>query len=324
MNRRRFLLTAAAVPLLLRDDPDALAQRLGGGPLALVTADTEARVVAVGLLDGKVRARIATLPGPRSIETVGLDALVAHTTEGAVSIIDSIRLRVRRVVHGFEQPRYTAASPDGRYAYVTDSVRGEVVVVDVAHGRIVSRTGLDGPARHVTISPFGSSLGVALGSSAERIAVLDLSKPRSPRVVRTIRPPFLAHDVSWEPGGRRVWVSSGDHAEEFVLVYDAASGHVLRRLPAGTPPQHVTFLKGSAHVSSGDDGTLRLFSLNSGKLVRSTTIPRGSYNVQRAWGVVLTPSLTAGTLCVVDRHGRVDLIKRVATSSHDACLGYAV
>ena len=323
MNRRQFLLTVGAVPILLRDDASALAQRLGGGPLALVTADTEAHVVAVGLLDGRVHARIATLPGPRSIQTVGLDAVVAHTSEGAVSIVDPIRRRVRRTIDGFDQPRYAAASSDGRYAYVTDSLRGEVVAVDATDGRIAGRTPVDGPARHITISPFGSTLWVALGSSAERIAILDLSKPDRPRVARTIRPPFLAHDVGFVPGGRNVWVTSGKKGEEAVLIYDVATGRTLRRLRAGTPPQHVTFLSGAAHVSSGDDGTLRIFSLTTGKLLRTTAIPLGSYNVQEAWGVVLTPSLTTGTLCVVDRRGRVDLRRQVAASSHDACLGYA-
>jgi hypothetical protein len=323
VNRRQFLLAAAAVPTVLREGPLAFAQRLGGTALALVTADTEAHVVAVGLADGKVQARIATLPGPRSIQTVGGDAVVAHTREGAVSIIDVARLRVRRVVDGFEQPRYTAGSPDGRHAYVTDSGRDEVAVVDVAAGRIVARARVDGPARHITISPSGSLLWVALGSSAENVTILDTSRPHRPRVVRTIRPPFLAHDVGYEPAGGRVWVTSGDHADEAVLVYDARTERPLRRLQAGAPPQHVTFLAGAARVSSGDDGTLRAFSLGTGKLLHRTTIPLGSYNVQEAWGVVLTPSLTVGTLSVVDRRGRIDLSKRVAASSHDACLGYA-
>ncbi len=49
-------------------------------------------------------------------------------------------------------------------------------------------------------------------------------------------------------------------------------------------------------------------------------MPLGSFNVQAAGGVVLTPSLTRGTLCVLDRRGRVSLRERVAASSHDACL----
>jgi hypothetical protein len=42
--------------------------------------------------------------------------------------------------------------------------------------------------------------------------------------------------------------------------------------------------------------------------------------VQFADGVVLTPSLDAGTLCVVDANGHVRIRVRVAPSSHDACL----
>ena len=44
-------------------------------------------------------------------------------------------LEVRHVLDGFEEPRYTAASPDGRYAFVTDSGRIDVAVVDVGAWR---------------------------------------------------------------------------------------------------------------------------------------------------------------------------------------------
>jgi DNA-binding beta-propeller fold protein YncE len=323
VNRRKLLLTLAAAPVLLREGPEALARRLGGVAVALVTADKESQVVAVELASGAIYARIPTRAGPRSIETVATDALVTHTAHGSVTIIDGERLRVRRVVEGFAEPRYAAAAPDGGHAYVTDSERGEVVVVDMHSGRIVGRTPVGGPARHVTIAPSGRSLWVALGSSAERVVVLDLSEPLRPRVERTIRPPFLAHDVGYEPGGQRVWVTSGDRGAEAVLVYDVRSGRVVRRLAAGRPPQHVTFLAGAAHISSGDDGTLRVRSLQGGRLLRTTPIPLGSYNVQSAWGVVLTPSLTRGTLCVLDRHGRLEREKRVASSSHDACHAFA-
>ena len=73
-------------------------------------------------------------------------------------------------------------------------------------------------------------------------------------------------------------------------------------------------------MSSGDDGVVRVFSLGDGRLLRTTEVPLGSFNVQAAGGVVLTPSLTRGTLCVLDRRGRVSLRERVAASSHDACL----
>src|SRR5829696_8134965 len=104
VDRRTFLAGAAAVPIGLALDPAAFARRVGGTPVALVTADTEAHVAAVELSTGRVLRRIATLAGPRSIESNGDTALVAHTSEGAVTLLDAPRLRVRRVLRSFGAP----------------------------------------------------------------------------------------------------------------------------------------------------------------------------------------------------------------------------
>src|SRR5439155_22620507 len=169
----------------------------------------------------------------------------------------------------------------------------EVVAVDLARARVVGRTRVGGPARHVTVS--GERLWVALGPKAELVAVLDLADPTTPKLVERFHPPFLAHDVGFEPGGRRVWVTSGDRG---ALAGSDAGGRLVRRLAADAPPQHVTFAGGRAFVTSGDDGTLRLHALADGALLRLSAVPPGSYNVQAAGGRVLTPSLERGTLCV--------------------------
>jgi Cytochrome D1 heme domain len=315
MDRREFLAGAIALPLALRVAPEALA---GGTPAALVTADTQARVVGVELSTGNVVRSIATLPGPRSVESVsGRVAVVCHTAHGAVSLIDGPRLRVAHVLRGFDEPRYTAAGPDGRHAFVTDSRRGEVVTVDIDNGRAVARVAVGGPARHVSIAPDGRTLWVSLGSKADLIAIVDVSRPGAPRLLHRLRPPFRAHDVGVVPGGRQVWVSSGDSAA--LAVYDRRTGELLERLSADAPPQHVTFLGGKAFVTSGEDGILRVRSLRDGRLLHTTKIPLGSYNVQEAFGSIVTPSLDRGTFCVLSRTGRLVRRVHVAPSSHDAC-----
>ena len=321
MRRRAFLATLAGAPLLLRTDPAAFAHMLGGLERAVVTADLAAELVVVSPQTGRVLGRVPTAGGPRSIQTVGFDAVVAHTALGRLSIVGGREPRVRRTVEGFEQPRYTAGSPDGRYAYVTDSGRGELVTVELKTGRITARTRVGGPARHLSISANGRWLWVALGSSAERIVVLELVNRARPYARHTFTTPLPVHDVAIEPRGRRVWVSSGLHGNDELLVYDAAARSVLVRLPAGAPPQHVSFGMNAAFVTSGDDGVLRVFSLGPRpKLLRATPVPRGSYNVQASGGTVLTPSLTEGTLCVLDDRGRAYVRERIAASSHDACL----
>jgi DNA-binding beta-propeller fold protein YncE len=326
MRRRTFLAALAGAPVLFRSDPDAFARLLGGGPeRVLVTADLDAQLVVVDPQRGRVLGRVPTAAGPRSIQAVGWEAVVAHTTLGQLSIVGGRDVRVRRTVDGFEQPRYTAGSPDGRYAYVTDSGRNEVVTVERETGRITHRTRVGGPARHLSVSPNGHWLWVALGSSATRLVVLDLSNRAQPYARHTFATPFPVHDVGLEPGGRRVWVTSGKHGNDKVLVFDAFTRRVLAHLGAGAPPQHVSFGMSAAFVTSGDDGVLRVFSLAAQpRLLRTTPVPRGSYNVQASGGTIVTPSLTEGTVCLLDDRGRVYAREQVARSSHDACLLPAV
>jgi DNA-binding beta-propeller fold protein YncE len=314
MDRREFLAVAAA-PLVLGAAP-ALARARGGTPLALVTADLESSIVAVDVVSGTVHRRLRTPPGPRSIESIGvIGALVAHTAGGRMTLVDS-DLRVHPVAGAFEAPRYTAVSPDGRLAYVSDSGREEIAVVDVRGRRVVGRVRVGGPCRHLGLDRTGTRLWTSLGSKAERIAVLSLAEPRRPRLVGTIQPPFLAHDVGFTPGGRRAWVTSGDR--DRIAIYDGATGNLVRTIAGDAPPQHVTFTADRAFVTSGDDAMLRVHALD-GRLVRSAPVPPGSYNVQHGRRWILTPSLSQGTLCAFSPRGAQVHELRVARSSHDAC-----
>jgi hypothetical protein len=304
VDRRSFLLAAAVAPFAVRDLP-----------IALVTADTEAHIAVVDLLSGIVRKRIPTRPGPRSIERVGASAVVAHTATGQVTIVHG--LAVRHVLDGFVEPRYTASARDGRHAFVTDSGDAQLVTVDVLRGVVVARLKLHLWPRHLSLSRDGRTLWVGLGTSSPELVVVDVTNPLRPAARGTVKPPFPAHDVGFSPTGR-VWVTAGDATS--VAVYDGAEA---RTLAADAAPQHVTFLGGHAFVTSGDDGTLRVYDERSARLLHTTRIPVGSYNVQFAAGRVLTPSLAAGTLCVLDRDGTLRRRVKVAASSHDACLARA-
>jgi DNA-binding beta-propeller fold protein YncE len=313
MDRRAFIAGAASLVLA----PRGLAQLSLSSEVALVTADLEARLVAVDLTTGRIRRYVSTLPQPRSIETVGETAVVAHSELGVITLVRAETLEIARVLRGFGEPRYTAGHPDGRHAYVTDAERGEVVVLDVVRGRVLGREQVGHLARHITIDPIGRRLWVALGKTAREIAIVGIARPSRPRLIGVIRPPFLAHDVGWTPDGARVWVSSGDREE--LAVYNPRTGKLLRRLAGDAPPQHVSFRGGRAYVTSGDSGTLRVHRVN-GDALRTTAVPEGSYNVQQAQGWVVTPGLGRGSLCILDAHGRLVRRKQVARSSHDACI----
>lgn len=297
--------------------PRALAQLGRGSEVALVTADLEARLVAVDLATGRIRRYVSTLPEPRSIEAVGDTAVVAHSEHGAITLVRSATLGVVRVLQGFGEPRYTAGDPAGRLAYVTDAERGEVVVLDVIRGRVVGRVRVGAGARHITIDPAGRRLWVALGTKAQRIAVVDVARSARPRLLGLLRPPFLAHDVAWAPDGARVWVSSGERNE--LGLYNARTGKVLKTVSGDAPPQHVSFRGGRAYVTSGESGTLRVHRA-TGQALATTGVPYGSFNVSQGHGWIVTPGLGGGSLCILDAAGQLLRRKQVARSSHDACI----
>jgi hypothetical protein len=273
-------------------------------PPALVTCDAQARLAVVDLTSHRVVRSIETLPDPRSIELVGSRAVVCHSAIGAVSIVEGSR--VVHVLRGFREPRYTAAHPDGVHAFVTDSGRSGVVAIDVVQGRVVGRVRLPGWARHLTSDARGERLWVGLGSASPQVAVVDTKHLRH---VSTLEPGYPAHDVGVAPDGR-LWITSGSERKL------TAAGKVHA---ADEAPQHVTFSRRVAYVTSGDAGTFHLQSLDDGRIMRSTRIPIGSYNVQHGWNRVLTPSLSHGTLAVLGATGALLATVQVADSCHDAC-----
>jgi DNA-binding beta-propeller fold protein YncE len=201
------------------------------------------------------------------------------------------------------------------HAFVTDSGYG-LVAIDALRGKVVGRVKLPGWPRHVTIDPTGKTLWVGLGTSSSQVAVVDVTDPRRLRKVALVSPPFGAHDVGFSPDGREVWVTAGARGE--TAIYHP--GRKLRStLPADAAPQHVAFSGTSAYVTSGDAGTLRVHARASGRVVRTTPIPVGSYNVQHGHGRVITPSLSKGTLTVLNERGALLATVQVAASCHDAC-----
>jgi DNA-binding beta-propeller fold protein YncE len=313
VDRRHFLITAAAAPLALRAGLRGVARQ----PFALVTCDTERRIAVVDLSSGRTVKSIPVPAGPNSIQLVGGNAaVVCHTTTGAVTIIDGDTLEVRHVLAEFTEPRYTVGHPDGHHALVTDSGSAELVSIDLASGRVIGRIKLGEWPRHITIDAIGRTVWIGLGNESEHLAIVDTTDLDRLRLVRKLRPPFLAHDVGFLPGDREVWVTSGD--TNAMALYDRG-GELRLRLAADKAPQHVTFGSGKAYVASGYSGTFAVHSLTDGRRLATTPVPFGSFNVQAGFGRVLTPSLVDGKLSVLDPGGRRLTEVRVASSCHDAC-----
>ena len=292
---RRMLLL-----LVLLAVPAAHGARQGGQPVALVTAETQNQLIAVSLPSGRILRRLPMPADPQNVEAGARTAVVVSTRGGAVTLVDVFTLRIRKVLRGFASPHIAALSPDGRFAYVTDDARGQLVTIGLAHGRIVKKLFVGLGAHHMAISPDGRQLWIALGERARSITVVDTTRMR---VVGHIVPDGAAHDLAFSPGGRRVWVTHDDLST--ITLYDARSRKPVKTLAAGSPPQHLVFsefaLNGSnpqhfAYVTSGYEGRLRIFYAESHRFLRTVVVPHGSFNASTRGGLVVTASLLRGTL----------------------------
>jgi DNA-binding beta-propeller fold protein YncE len=311
VKRALLLLVLAAVPAASQ------AATQGGEPVALVTAETQNALLVVDLSSGDVIRRLRMPADPENVETTRANraAAVVSTRAGAVTLLSLPRLRVRRVLDCFSSPHIAAFSPDGRFLYVTDDGTGRLYVIDVRRA-VVARWLLVGRgAHHIAVRPDGGRLWIVLGERASQIVVVDSRRPRHPRIAgRVFDIGGLAHDAAFAPGGKRVWVTYDDRST--VAIFNARTYRLVRTLPAGSAPQHVSFGR-YAYVTSGNDGRLRVFSF-AGRLLGVAHTPTGSFNLGLGEGLVLTPSLTQGTLTQLGRNGSRIWSKKVAPAARDA------
>jgi DNA-binding beta-propeller fold protein YncE len=221
--------------------------------VALVTAETRSQLLAVDVRTGRVRRRIALAADPENV-VVGAVAVVASPAAGTVTVLDPGTLHVVAELHGFTSPHIPVIAPGGRYAYVTDDAAGTVTPIRLNGARELPPVPVGLGAHHLTLSPDGTRLWIALGESARAIVILDTTDPAHPRVLRRFDPGFAVHDVLFSPNGREVWIGAASGPD--VTVIDAHTLSVLFRVPVGPPPQHVAFDRAEAYLTSGYGGTI--------------------------------------------------------------------
>ena len=299
-----------------------VAARAGGTPVALVTAETENSLLAISLDDGHVLRRVALPVDPENVvAAVGVTAVIVSARGHAVSLLDWRSLKLIAVLRDFGAPHLAAVAPYGEWAYVTDDARGQLVTIELAVKRVVNRLAVGAGAHHLAISPDGRRLWLALGEQARTLVIVDISKRNHPRVLRRFDPGFAVHDLAFSPDGRQVWLTSANSPS--VTVVDARRARHLFTVPAGRPPQHVAFnyavsnLSHFAYISSGYSGRIELVDARSGRVLRIARVPYGSFNLTTAAGLVVTSSLTRGTLTELTDQLRLMRNLKVAPAARD-------
>jgi DNA-binding beta-propeller fold protein YncE len=285
---------------------------------ALVTAETENRLVIVDLPSGRIAARIAVAAGPENV-AVGHGAVVVVSSRSAlVTLLDRRTLRVLRAIGGFHSPHIPAVSPDGRYAYVTDDAAGTLTSISLLTLRATSTINVGLAAHHLTFSPDGHHLWVALGESASTISILDTSELAHPRLTGQFHPGFAVHDLEFSPSGAQVWVSSASGPD--VTAFSARDRRMLFKVPVGSPPQHLVFSGQYAFLTSGYGAKIVKAASATGDVLARSQAPYGSFELDAGYGLVASSSLLRGTVAVYDTDLRLLRVVRVAPAARDVVI----
>jgi DNA-binding beta-propeller fold protein YncE len=299
---------------------------------ALVTAQTEDRLLVMNLQSGRILRRIQIPGNPGYVATMGSGGPVAvvSSASGTVTMLGGRSLHVINVLRAFGAPHIPAMSPDGGYAYVTDDSRGQVAAIRLFDAKVVSRTFAGAGAHHLAFSPNLQQVWVALGESASTIGVLStvVSRPAAPasvrvspghpRLVGRFRPGYLAHDLLFAPNGRQVWITAANRAD--VGAFSARTHRLLFRVRAGPPPQHVAFDGRYAYLTSGYGSRIEQVSVTTGRVLKRVAAPYGSFELDAGGGYVVTSSLLRGTLAIYDRQLRLLRVRHVGPSAEDVAI----
>jgi DNA-binding beta-propeller fold protein YncE len=311
---RRLALLVAALVLVL----PAQARTTGGTAVALVTAETQNELLAVSLPPQRVLRRVHVPADPQNVAVVGASAVVVVSTKSHAVTVLTPDLELVRVFRSFRAPHLAAIFPDGKHVYVTDDATGMLTVLELTRPSVVARVFVGVGAHHLALSPDGNRAWIALGEHARTIVILDTASIVHPRVIDRFDPGFAAHDLGFNAADGRVWVTSD--SDESVRVFAATTHRILFSVPAGPPPQHVAFGPlGQAYLTSGY-GSRIVAASRWGRILRTGTIPYGSFNVASAGDLVVTSSLLRGT--VTELNARLHIIStlKVAPAARDVAI----
>ena len=266
---------------------------------ALVTDEIQNRLLIVDLPSGRVVRRIALPRDPEDIAANSGEcstAVVVSAAAGKVTVLDRETLGRRGVIGGFVAPHIPEIAPGGQYAYVTDDARGAVTVISLADARVTSTIEVGAGAHHLSFDPIRRLAWVALGESARTIVILSTANQAHPRVIGRFDPGFLAHDVSFNPNGNEVWITSATGPD--VAVFNESEKRLKFHVPVGRGPQHVAFAGRNAYVTSGYSGVIESVDAATGRVLARVRSPYGSFELDAGQGYVVAASLLRGTLAI--------------------------
>jgi YVTN family beta-propeller protein len=215
----------------------------GHGRIVVVTnygtgANPGASLTVVDLAARRELRRVA-LPGlsrPHGIQAVGSRFYITAEGSRAVARFDATANRIDWIAGvGQELTHMLLVTRGEQKIYTANMGSNTVSVLDLTKRGALKHVAVTRTPEGMDLAPDGSALwvaGVATRNEAAQISIID---PKSDSVVRTIPSPAkLANRLRFTPDGKRVVVS--DPGTNELLIFDAATGDVITRIPTAAGP----------------------------------------------------------------------------------------
>lgn len=190
--------------------------------------------------------------GPDSmVQTpTGKTVYTIQSNPNAVSVYNTSKHKVVKLIRFKSYPMSIAISPRGRFVYVALQFPGSLAVINTRTNRVGRRTKLPYEPGNLAISPTGRTLYAASGLSLRLINTVTLHTRKKVSLGRS------AAGLCVSSTGRRVYVALDGpryNSNGWAAVVNTASNKVVKRVPVGVGPNAVALSPdgNSLYVTNG-------------------------------------------------------------------------
>lgn len=224
------------------------------------TADERAgSVSAIDLPAGRVRTvplsimphNVQVSPDGQTVLLVGMSGHHGGNSGGKLIMLDAadITRAPRSEISIGPHPAHVVTDISGAQAFVTDSAKNAVLIVDLTAGKIVNEIPVGAYPHGLRLSPDGLELYVANMRSSD-VSVVD---PSAGRELARIAVGKLPVQVGFTPDGTQVYVSL--NGENKVAIIDRKRRAVVAKINVGRNPVQVQVTPDGRRVFIANQGT---------------------------------------------------------------------
>jgi YVTN family beta-propeller protein len=184
-------------------------------------------ITVISTATDKVTTTLPLPAAPAQIAFSPSGAAAYVTTADGLWVFDTATGRLTGVIRGLGDPHGVAVSPDGSTVYVTDTVQGQVAVINAATDKVTGTIRVGQMPWQLAVSSDGKTVYVA-DPDSNQVSVISTS---SGTVSSTISLSGDPDALALTPDGSQLWV--GGLTSGIITVLDTANQSVVGTLNVG-------------------------------------------------------------------------------------------